>query len=75
MWADRIRGIADGSKSLAKGDGAAGILELERARDQAPDRVRTHWDLFRAYNAAGRLQDAKREKEEIEKLSTPASER
>jgi tetratricopeptide (TPR) repeat protein len=62
-----------GEALIAKGDSTAGILELEKARDQAPDRVRTHWDLFRAYSVVGRLQDANREKEEIEKLNAPAS--
>lgn len=59
-----------GEVLIAKEDSAAGIRELETARDQAPQTVRIHWDLLRAYTAAGRSEDAKREKEEIEKLSS-----
>jgi hypothetical protein len=62
-----------GESLIATGDAAQGIAELEKARDQAPDRVRTHWDLLRAYTAAGRPGDAKREKEAIEKLNTQTS--
>lgn len=62
-----------GESLVAKGNLPEGIAELEKARDQAPDRVRTHWDLLRAYTAAGRPQEAKREKEEIEKLNTQTS--
>jgi predicted Zn-dependent protease len=62
-----------GEALLATGDSVEGIAELEKARDQAPDRVRTHWDLLRAYTAAGRPEDAKREKEAIEKLNTQTS--
>jgi tetratricopeptide (TPR) repeat protein len=60
-----------GEALMAKGDTAAGIKELETARDQAPQTVRIRWDLLRAYTTAGRPDDAKREKEEIEKLSNP----
>ncbi len=59
-----------GESLIATGNNAKGIAELEKARDAAPDRVRTHWDLLRAYTAAGRPEDAKREKEAIEKLNT-----
>jgi tetratricopeptide (TPR) repeat protein len=62
-----------GESLIAAGDSAKGIAELEKARDAAPDRVRTHWDLLRAYTAAGRPEDAKREKEAIEKLNTQTS--
>lgn len=62
-----------GESLIAQGKSAEGIVELEKSRDAAPGRVRTHWDLLRAYTALGRAQDAKREKEEIEKLNTPAS--
>jgi len=62
-----------GESLIATGDSSKGIAELEKARDESPDRVRTHWDLLRAYTAAGRPQDAKREKEEIEKLNTQTS--
>ena len=62
-----------GESLIATGDATQGIAELEKARDQAPDRVRTHWDLMRAYTAAGRAEEAKREKEAIEKLNTQPS--
>jgi predicted Zn-dependent protease len=54
---------------LAKGDSAGGIRQLEAARDSAPDMVQLHWDLLRAYTAAGRKEDAAKEKSEIERLS------
>jgi tetratricopeptide (TPR) repeat protein len=53
----------------AKGNGGDGIKELETARDIDPKVVRAHWDLLRAYLAAGRKQDADKEKQAIEKLS------
>lgn len=62
-----------GEVLVAKGDLGAGIKELETARDQSPQTVRIRWDLLRAYTTAGRAGDAKREKEEIEKLSNPGS--
>ena len=62
-----------GEALVAKGDLARGIQELEKARVQMPERVRTHWDLLRAYAAAGRMEDAKREKETIESLSATAA--
>jgi predicted Zn-dependent protease len=62
-----------GEALVAKGDAAGGIRELEMAREQLPQTVRVRWDLLRAYAAAGRSDDAKREKEEIEKLSLPES--
>ena len=62
-----------GETLVGKGDAARGVAELETARKQAPDSVRTHWDLLRAYSSAGRSEDAKREKQEIEKLSRPES--
>jgi tetratricopeptide (TPR) repeat protein len=62
-----------GETLVGKGDAARGVAELETARKQAPDSVRTHWDLLRAYSSAGRSEDARREKEEIEKLSRPES--
>jgi predicted Zn-dependent protease len=58
-----------GEGLVAKGDSAAGIRELETARDESPDMVRIRWDLVRAYAAAGRTADASREKGEIERLS------
>jgi len=59
-----------GEVLIAKEDSTGGIRELETAREQAPQTVRIHWDLLRAYTGAGRSDDAKREKEEIEKLSS-----
>jgi predicted Zn-dependent protease len=62
-----------GEVLVAKGDLARGIHELETARDRAPQKVRIRWDLLRAYTSAGRSDDAKREKDEIEKLSGPGN--
>jgi len=59
-----------GEVLVAKGDLAKGIAELETARRASPGRVRTHWDLLRAYSSAGRTEDARREKDEIEKLGS-----
>lgn len=58
-----------GEMLASKRDGAGAIRELELAREQAPQRLRIRWDLLRAYTAAGRREDAKRERTEIEKLS------
>jgi tetratricopeptide (TPR) repeat protein len=58
-----------GEALIGKGDTAKGIAELETARKDSPDSVRTHWDLLRAYTSVGRSVDAKREKEEIERLN------
>lgn len=58
-----------GETLVAKGDIAGGILQLETARDDSPDTVRIRWDLVRAYTAAGRSENANREKNEIERLS------
>jgi len=63
-----------GEALVAKRDLASAIEELERAREQAPDLVRVHVDLLRAYSAAGRTDDANREKEAIERLRHPGSE-
>jgi tetratricopeptide (TPR) repeat protein len=63
-----------GEVRVGKGDLAGGIQEFETARDKDPLTVRTHWDLLRAYGAAGRAEDAQREKGEIEKLSRAGSE-
>jgi len=63
-----------GEVRVGAGDVADGIKELETARDKDPLTVRTHWDLLRAYSAAGRAQDAQREKDEIEKLGRAGSE-
>lgn len=60
-----------GEALVAKGDLAAGIRELETAREYAPETIRIRWDLLRAYTSAGRGDDARREKDEIERLSHP----
>jgi tetratricopeptide (TPR) repeat protein len=73
---DPKRGVTHmmlGEVLVAKGDLAGGIAELEAARQKAPDTVRVRWDLLRAYTSSGRSEDAKREKEEIEKLSHPSA--
>jgi tetratricopeptide (TPR) repeat protein len=62
-----------GEVRVAKGDLAEGIKELETARDKDPLTVRIHWDLLRAYTAAGHPEDAQREKDEIEKLNRASS--
>jgi hypothetical protein len=62
-----------GEVQVARGDVSAGIKELEIARDGGPGIPRVHWDLLRAYTAAGRADDAKREKEQIEAISRSAS--
>lgn len=62
-----------GEVQVARGDVPAGIKELEIARAAAPTIPRVHWDLLRAYTAAGRADDAKREKEQIEAISRSAS--
>jgi lipopolysaccharide biosynthesis regulator YciM len=59
-----------GEVLVARGDLAKGISELETARKQTPGMVRIHWDLLRAYASSGRAQDAKKEKDEIEKLGS-----
>jgi predicted Zn-dependent protease len=58
-----------GEVLVAKGDLAGGIRELETAEKTEPQLVRIRWDLLRAYTTAGQSGDAKREKEEIEKLN------
>jgi len=60
-----------GETLVAKGDLDRGIAALETSRKLRPATVRTHWDLLRAYTSAGRAEDAKQEKEEIEKLRRP----
>jgi hypothetical protein len=64
-----------GEALLAKGNAGDGTKELETAREIDPTLVRAHWDLLRAYIAAGRKEDANREKQAIEKLSDRDSER
>ena len=60
-----------GEALVAKGDLPNGIVALETSRKLRPHTVRTHWDLLRAYTAAGRTDEAKVEKEEIERLRRP----
>lgn len=57
-----------GEALIAKGDNAGGIAELETAREDDSSIARVHWDLVRAYGAAGRKDDVDREKRAIEKL-------
>ena len=57
-----------GEALLQKGDASAGIKELEIAREADPELRRTRWDLLRAYAAAGRKDDAAREREQIDRL-------
>jgi tetratricopeptide (TPR) repeat protein len=53
---------------VAKGDLQTEIRELELSRQQSPKNIRAHWGLLRAYTSAGRADDAKQEKEQIERL-------
>ncbi len=62
-----------GEALQAKGDLSGALKEFEISRDADPLNTRIHWDLLRAYSAAGRTDDAKREKDEIEKLSRSES--
>jgi len=62
-----------GEALVAKNDLDRGIAALETSRKLRPDTVRTHWDLRRAYTSAGRANDAKREKEEIEQILHPVA--
>jgi len=62
-----------GEALRAKGDLTAALKEFEVSRDDDSLNTRIHWDLMRAYNAAGRTDDAKREKDELEKLSRSES--
>ncbi len=62
-----------GEALLGAGRAADGLKELETAREDDPGVNRTHWDLLRAYAAAGRKEDAEREKREIEKLHRATS--
>lgn len=62
-----------GEALQAKGDLAGALKEFEISRDDDSLNTRIHWDLMRAYNAAGRTEDAKREKAEIEQLSRSES--
>lgn len=64
-----------GEAMIGKGNAAEGLKELEAARADDPAMTRIHWDLLRAYAAAGRKQDAELEKQEIEKLQRVESPR
>jgi len=61
-----------GEALVATGALAEGLKELEIARNDDPLTSRIHWDLMRAYMSAGRTDDARNEKTEIEKLNRPA---
>ena len=62
-----------GEALLGAGNTTDGLRELETARNDDPNITRTHWDLLRAYTAAGRKQDAVREKQQIERLQAGKS--
>jgi tetratricopeptide (TPR) repeat protein len=62
-----------GEALLGAGNTTDGLMELETARADDPSITRIHWDLLRAYAAAGRKQDAEREKQEIERLQAARS--
>ena len=62
-----------GEVEVAKGSVPEGIKELELAQAAQPSLPRVHWDLLRAYTAAGRKDDAKREKDIIETISRSGS--
>jgi len=62
-----------GEALLATGNAGDGLKELETAREADRSVRRIHWDLLRAYAAAGRKEDAEREKQEIERLSQAKS--
>ena len=66
---DATTHLAWGEALTAKGDLITGIHELEKARDLAPEILKTHWALVKAYTAAGRSNDAAKEKAAIEKLT------
>ena len=59
-----------GQALVGSGDLAAGIRELEAARDAAPKDSRVRWALARAYFAAGRKADGDREAAEMERLKS-----
>lgn len=62
-----------GEALIGKGNATDGIKELEIAETYDPSVSRVHWDLMRAYAAAGRRQDADREKQEMENLLHPGA--
>jgi tetratricopeptide (TPR) repeat protein len=62
-----------GEALIGMGRTPEGTRELELARTEDPTVSRVHWDLMRAYASSGRKDDARREKEEMEKLLRPES--
>jgi tetratricopeptide (TPR) repeat protein len=58
---------------MSSGDASAAVKELEQAKQLAPEEGRVLWALLRAYNAAGRPDDAARVKAEIEKIEAKAA--
>jgi tetratricopeptide (TPR) repeat protein len=72
---DATTHLAWGDALAAKGNIPAATHELETARDLAPEIMKIHWALYRAYGAAGRSDDAVKEKEAIEKLTKAGSPR
>lgn len=70
---DPLTHLILGEALAAGGDTNGAIEELETARDGAPKLDRVHWDLVRIYTAAGRAEDANREKTELEQLGKPDS--
>ena len=66
---DPLAHLVLGEGMVAKGDTGSGIPELEIAEAGSPQMTRVHWDLLRAYTAAGRTDDASRQKSAIERLN------
>lgn len=66
---DPLAHLVLGEGLIANGDADSGIRELEIAQAGLPQTTRVHWDLLRAYTAAGRTDDASRQKSAIERLS------
>jgi Tfp pilus assembly protein PilF len=66
---DPLAHMVLGEGMMANGDADSGIRELEIAQAGSPQMTRVHWDLLRAYTAAGRTDDASRQKSAIERLN------
>jgi tetratricopeptide (TPR) repeat protein len=66
---DPLAHLVLGEGMMANGDTDGGIRELEIAQAGSPQMIRVHWDLLRAYTAAGRTDDASRQKSAIERLN------
>jgi tetratricopeptide (TPR) repeat protein len=66
---DPLAHLVLGEGMMASGDTGGGIRELEIAQAGTPQMTRVHWDLLRAYTAAGRTDDASRQKSAIERLN------